>query len=385
MRSLGTLGGENSVANAINNRREVVGSSDIRNGNTRAFLWTPGHGMRNLGTLGGRNSECASISTTPPRSSARARPRRERPCLPVDPRPRDGGSGHAGRRNQSGVGHQRGRGHRRPERDRRRQVGRVPVDPGARDAESRHPARSAGLLCDSRQHPPAGRGPQLQRRQTVQPFLWMPGGGMQPLPTLGGGGGEAEDLNEFGQIVGREHQCRTATSRATLWTPRAGPLRRRDRESAADTVHLTADTMGGASGAGSNPSAHSRSSSRPRGHMAEPSSSSSPKHSRMRAALAVLGLAASLLCATPPLAAQGATGAAIEGRVLDRDSTPVEQAIVHVTNTSTGERWQTTTSARGRYFIEYLSVGGPYRIEVSAIGFAPERSRLHSSSRSASA
>jgi hypothetical protein len=77
--------------------------------------------------------------------------------------------------------------------------------------------------------------------------------------------------------------------------------------------------------------------------------------------------------AAPPLAAQGVTGAAIDGRVLDRDSTPVEQAIIHVTNTSTGERWQTTTSARGRYFIEYLSVGGPYRIEISAIGHAPER------------
>ena len=77
--------------------------------------------------------------------------------------------------------------------------------------------------------------------------------------------------------------------------------------------------------------------------MAEPSSSSSPKHSRMGAAFAVLGLAASLLSPIRPLEAQGAIGAALEGRVLGRDSTPVEQAIVHVTNTSTGERWQTTT------------------------------------------
>ena len=107
--------------------------------------------------------------------------------------------------------------------------------------------------------------------------------------------------------------------------------------------------------------------------MAEPSSSSSPKHSRMGAAFAVLGLAASLLSPIRPLEAQGAIGAALEGRVLGRDSTPVEQAIVHVTNTSTGERWQTITTARGRYFIEYLSVGGPYRIETSAIGFAPAR------------
>jgi len=105
--------------------------------------------------------------------------------------------------------------------------------------------------------------------------------------------------------------------------------------------------------------------------MAEPSSSRAPLLSRKGTAFAVLGLAASLFSAMPPLAAQGVTGAAIEGRVVDRDSTPLEQAIVHVINTSNGERWQTATSARGRYFIEYLSVGGPYRIEISAIGYAP--------------
>jgi hypothetical protein len=74
-----------------------------------------------------------------------------------------------------------------------------------------------------------------------------------------------------------------------------------------------------------------------------------------------------------PLAAQGVTGAAIEGRVVSVDSTPLEQAVVQVTNTSNGERWQTTTSARGRYFLEYLSVGGPYRIEVRAVGYTPAR------------
>ena len=69
-----------------------------------------------------------------------------------------------------------------------------------------------------------------------------------------------------------------------------------------------------------------------------------------------------------PLSAQGATGAAVEGRVFARDSTPIEQAMVRVLNTSNGERWQTTTTGRGRYFVEYLSVGGPYRIEVRAVG-----------------
>jgi hypothetical protein len=84
----------------------------------------------------------------------------------------------------------------------------------------------------------------------------------------------------------------------------------------------------------------------------------------------VLGL---IILATVPLRAQGVTDAAIEGRIVGVDSAPVDQAVVHVTNTSTGERWKSTSSARGRYFIEYLSVGGPYRIEVAAIGYQPAR------------
>jgi hypothetical protein len=73
--------------------------------------------------------------------------------------------------------------------------------------------------------------------------------------------------------------------------------------------------------------------------------------------------------AAAPVAAQGVTGAAIGGRVLSVDSTPVEQANVHVVNASNGEHWRTTTTARGRYFIEYLSIGGPYQIEVRAVGY----------------
>jgi hypothetical protein len=91
------------------------------------------------------------------------------------------------------------------------------------------------------------------------------------------------------------------------------------------------------------------------------------------AALAILSLGPALPWYPSPLAAQGVTGAAIDGRVVSLDSTPLDQAIVQVTNSSTGERWRTTTSARGRYFIEYLSVGGPYRIEVRAVGYTPAR------------
>jgi hypothetical protein len=90
-------------------------------------------------------------------------------------------------------------------------------------------------------------------------------------------------------------------------------------------------------------------------------------------ARAILALIAVLGWAAGPLAAQGVTGAGIEGRVVGVDSMPLEQATVHVVNTSSGERWQTKTNARGRYFLEYLSVGGPYRIEVRAVGYTPAR------------
>ena len=71
------------------------------------------------------------------------------------------------------------------------------------------------------------------------------------------------------------------------------------------------------------------------------------------------------------LAAQGVTTAALVGTVTGSDSTPLEDAVVTVTNTATGERWQTATRARGSYVFEYLSVGGPYLLEVRAIGFSP--------------
>ncbi|MEO7476237.1 MAG: carboxypeptidase regulatory-like domain-containing protein, partial [Gemmatimonadales bacterium] len=73
------------------------------------------------------------------------------------------------------------------------------------------------------------------------------------------------------------------------------------------------------------------------------------------------------------LAAQGVTTAALFGTVTASDSNALEDAVVTVTNTATGERWQTDTRARGRYVFEYLSVGGPYVVEARAIGFAPAR------------
>jgi probable HAF family extracellular repeat protein len=54
MLDLGNLGGTASLANALNNRGEVVGGSNIAEDVTEhPFLWSKSEGMQDLGTLGG--------------------------------------------------------------------------------------------------------------------------------------------------------------------------------------------------------------------------------------------------------------------------------------------------------------------------------------------
>jgi len=59
---LGTLGGQASRGEAINDQGWIVGESETTAGETRAFLWKPGENMRNLGTLGGQVSRAFAIN-----------------------------------------------------------------------------------------------------------------------------------------------------------------------------------------------------------------------------------------------------------------------------------------------------------------------------------
>jgi probable HAF family extracellular repeat protein len=61
MYDLGTLGGTISNANAINNRGEIVGRSTLANGAIRGFLYRDG-AMHDLGTLGGASSVAFDIN-----------------------------------------------------------------------------------------------------------------------------------------------------------------------------------------------------------------------------------------------------------------------------------------------------------------------------------
>ena len=62
MHDLGTLGGDQSSASAINEIGHVVGSAWAADRLNHAFLWTPEVGMIDLGTLGGYSSDAVDIN-----------------------------------------------------------------------------------------------------------------------------------------------------------------------------------------------------------------------------------------------------------------------------------------------------------------------------------
>ena len=72
------------------------------------------------------------------------------------------------------------------------------------------------------------------------------------------------------------------------------------------------------------------------------------------------------------LTAQGVTTAAIQGTVVGDNRSPIAGVSVRVSNVSDGLGWEVATRSDGRYALEDVSIGGPYRIDVRALGFAPE-------------
>jgi len=62
MQVLGTLGGANSHGSALNNAGAAVGFSDLANGEWHAFLYQQGKELKDLGTLGGKISFANGIN-----------------------------------------------------------------------------------------------------------------------------------------------------------------------------------------------------------------------------------------------------------------------------------------------------------------------------------
>jgi TonB-dependent receptor-like protein/carboxypeptidase family protein len=90
--------------------------------------------------------------------------------------------------------------------------------------------------------------------------------------------------------------------------------------------------------------------------------------SRRVALLTVLFLS---LGGSASISAQGITTAAIRGTVRDQGGAGVNDAFVRVVNVSTG--YFTEARVRGGTFlVQGLATGGPYRIVVRRLGFAPE-------------
>jgi probable HAF family extracellular repeat protein len=65
MIALGNLGGTESVANAINGSGQVAGQAELASGFTRAFIWSKKSGLQDLGTLpGGKQSGANAINSS---------------------------------------------------------------------------------------------------------------------------------------------------------------------------------------------------------------------------------------------------------------------------------------------------------------------------------
>lgn len=62
MVTLGSLDGPFGTAEAINSNGQIAGWSQLKNGESHAFIWDANSGMKDLGTLGGKNSFASSLN-----------------------------------------------------------------------------------------------------------------------------------------------------------------------------------------------------------------------------------------------------------------------------------------------------------------------------------
>jgi hypothetical protein len=94
---------------------------------------------------------------------------------------------------------------------------------------------------------------------------------------------------------------------------------------------------------------------------------------QVRACVAAGALALLAVAVAGPLAAQGVTTAAVRGTILDEAGAPLSDVTLTLTNTSTGQRYAGVSRRDGRYNIENVAVGGPYVLEVRALGYQASR------------
>jgi probable HAF family extracellular repeat protein len=210
---LGTLG-TNSFANDVNAAGQVVGVSNLATGERRAFLWTSTGGMMNLGTLGGSESEATAINRAgvivgggwtssgewhgwrrPPGGSL------------IDITATDGCCTHL--RGVSGLGWVSGYDFLGPSGGLRAVVWEGPGSVQVIGQAWAYKVNDKGEVVGS-----TGNGG----------FFWSPTGGMEDVGNLGGGDAafsSAISLNNRGQVVG--YSWTTSNNHAFLWKS-PGPM-----------------------------------------------------------------------------------------------------------------------------------------------------------------
>lgn len=88
----------------------------------------------------------------------------------------------------------------------------------------------------------------------------------------------------------------------------------------------------------------------------------------MKKRLQFLLLAALLVVSSNAVLAQGATTSRMTGTVVSEEGVLPGAAVI-ATHTPTGSKFGSITNADGRFTINNLSVGGPYTVEASFVGF----------------
>jgi hypothetical protein len=98
---------------------------------------------------------------------------------------------------------------------------------------------------------------------------------------------------------------------------------------------------------------------------------SSPNSARFRVALlSALFLAASTYSLSPlRLMAQTATAVSLQGSVKSSDGSPLPQANIELLHLPTGSLRRVSPDPNGAFFMPGLTIGGPYTLKVTHIGF----------------